>query len=174
MSHRALVTGAIVVVIAAVSAYLLLSGLRDGIYPDRKDVEEFFGDRRDGFESLYRQLVEDGYASVLCYPDKVFAGFDPRGPGQPLLGDALDEYLPLCQQAFAGKGWRIDEGFLFHMGAAANDAFDFNLSLVRLDAADIDIPDCRTTEPSGELGRCQFKLDEDWRLDYEWYAVADR
>ena len=170
MSARILIGIGVAVVIAAISVFLLFPGLRDGVYPQRKDAQAFFDEHGGSFEALYQQLNEDGFSQVLCYPDKVFAGSDPRGVGQPLLGLSLDVYLPLCQESMAGKGWRAESGFLFHIGRAANTDYEFTLAYVRVEDSPSDIPDCISMKPAGDFGKCQFELDADWRLDYEWFS----
>jgi hypothetical protein len=167
---RILLGVAIATIVAAGAAFLVLQQLQASKYPRRADAVDAFEARRTGLEALYQQLVEDGYSRVLCYSDKVFAGFDPNGPGQPVLGDVLEDYLSLCQQASVGKGRRSEEGFVFPLGGAANDAYDFNLAYVRLDDRSSSVSDCRAIEPSADFGKCQFELDADWRLDYEWIS----
>ena len=173
MRSRTLLGVAIAIIVAAGAAFLVLQQIQGSQYPRRADAVDAFEARRSGLEALYQQLVEDGYATILCYPDKVFAGFDPDGPGQPVLGDVLEDYLSLCQQASVGKGRRNEEGYVFPLGGAANDAYDFNLAFVRLEDRSSIVSDCETIEPSADFGRCQFTLDENWRLAYEWYVITD-
>ena len=98
------------------------------------------------------------------------AGFEPKGHGQPLSGDALSTYLDLCRDANVEMGWRTDSGFLFYIGGASSDTLDFNIALVRLDGALSPIPNCESIAPSGDFGKCQFELNAEWRLDYEWIS----
>ncbi|MEJ2128458.1 MAG: hypothetical protein P8X81_06390 [Woeseiaceae bacterium] len=144
MRSRILLGVAIATIVAAGAAFLVLQQLQASKYPRRADAVDAFEARR--------------------------TGFDPNGPGQPVLGDVLEDYLSLCQQASVGKGRRSEEGFVFPLGGAANDAYDFNLAYVRLDDRSSSVSDCRAIEPSADFGKCQFELDADWRLDYEWIS----
>ena len=171
MSKRAILATAVAIGVIALAVFLFFPGLRFGAYPQRADAQAFFEQHRSDFESLYQQLSDDGYSQVLCLPDKVFAGTDPRGVGQPILGDSLEVYQSLCKASLAGKGWRTEDGFLFHIGGAANDSYDFMLAYVRVEDDATEIPDCRSMKPSGDFGKCRFNLDADWRLDYEWFSV---
>ena len=170
MNPRIILAVAIAIGVVAFSVFLSFPGLRDGAYPQRSDAQAFFEQHQSDFEALYLQLIEDGFSQVLCLPDKVFAGTDPRGVGQPILGESLEVYRPLCKASMAGKGWRTESGFLFQIGGAENDRYEFMLAYVRLEDEPTDIPDCRSVEPAGDFGKCQFELDADWRLDYEWFS----
>jgi len=154
----------------AIGAYVLIPAILDGPFPQKTSSSHFFDRHRAGMEALHEQLNEDGLSQVKCYPNSVWAGIEPKGPGQRLSGDNLSKYMALCSDARVGMGWRTEDGFLFYLGGAGDDALDFNIALIRLDREASAIPDCESLVPSGDFGKCQFKLDSLWRLDYEWVS----
>jgi hypothetical protein len=165
-------TSLAVVATIGVSAgvYFVGQPMFDSPFPERSTALRFFDRHYDGLESLRTRLNEDGLSFVVCYRDSVRAGTEPAGPGQELRGDSLNDYLALCGKAGSAHGWRTENGFLFYLGGAGNDAFDFNIALIRLDAETHGIPDCEAITPYGDFGKCQFQLNSVWRLDYEWYS----
>lgn len=170
VNRRNLLVSAFIAISLAIGAYFLVPTILDGPYPRKTSSLHFFDRNRAGMEALYGQLNDDGFSSVKCYPDSVLAGVEPKGPGQPLSGDFLSAYMALCSGARTGMGWRTEDGFLFYLGGAGDDALDFNIALIRLDRESSTVPDCESIEPTGDFGKCQFKLDTAWRLDYEWVS----
>ena len=170
MNRRSLFFSTIAIVAVSVGAYIAVPIILDGPFPQRTSSKLFFDRHHDGLESLYQQLNEDGLSRVMCYPDSVRAGTEPKGPGQLLTGDNLSTYLALCGEASTTTGWRTENGFLFYLGGAGNDLLEFNIALIRLGAEPSVAPDCESLVPSGDFGKCQFELDSAWRLDYEWYS----
>ena len=170
MNRRNLFVSAFFAIAVAIGAYILIPTILDGPFPRKTSSSHFFDRHRAGMEALHAQLNEDGLSQVKCYPDSVWAGTEPKGPGQRLSGDVLSNYIALCSDAQVGMGWRTEYGFLFYLGGASDDALEFNIALIRLDRESSAIPDCESLVPSGDFGKCQFKLDSDWRLDYEWLS----
>lgn len=169
MNRRNLFVSASFAIAVATGAYVLIPTILDGPFPKKASSSHFFDRHRAGMEALDEQLNEDGLSQVKCYPDSVWAGIEPKGPGQRLSGDDLSKNA-LCSDARVGRGWRTEDGFLFYLGGADDDALDFNISLIRLERESSAIPDCESLVPSGDFGKCQFKLDSHWRLDYEWLS----
>jgi hypothetical protein len=170
MNRRNLFVSSLLAITVAVGAYIVLPVILDGPFPLRSSSSRFFDQNRTGLEALIEQLNEDGLSHIKCYPDSVWTGVEPKGPGQRLSGESLSKYLTLCGKARVGMGWRTEDGFLFYLGGAGDDALDFNIALIQLDRDSSVVPDCESLVPSGDFGKCQFKLDSVWRLDYEWVS----
>lgn len=170
LNRRGLFFSVIGVIGVSIAVYVAAPIIIDGPWPQRSSAMKFFDQHHGGLEALYAQLNEDGLSSVICYPDSAITGTRPRDPGQALRDESLTTYMALCSEAGIALGSRTENGFLFYLGGAGNDAFDFNIALIRLDAEPTDVPDCVPVSPSGDIGKCQFKLNSVWRLDYEWYS----
>ena len=159
--------------ISAIAIVLLLGSCTDsdGLFPQSSDGRRFFDEHRVQLNALLDQIEDDGsIVKIACHQDVVFVTKEPDREVSKLQGTRMERYISLCRAANAAQGWRIDNGFLLYSGGASSGDIIFNIALIRYDAPNTVVPDCQSIETLGKVGSCDFRLDDSWVLNYEWYS----
>ena len=151
------------------AAYFFADRFFDGPFPRLSQGMRFFEEREPALDAYVRRLDGDNEVEkVICYTDEVWVDESKGGPRIELSGQRLSEYLSLCQDSGASLTWRVDGGYLLHMGSDSRSNRDFNIAFIWRQNEVDSPPKCSTVDELRDFGRCVVPLADSWVLNYEW------
>lgn len=154
----------------ALAAFILKDRIADGPFPSLSQSIRYFEEHESAMDAFVFRLEEDGQVErVSCYADDVIIFEDNDSPAFSLSGQRLVEYLKLCHASGGYMTWRVDGGYLLHMGSDRRSGRDFTIAFIWQDHEVDGAPACSSVINLHDVGICDVRLADHWVLHYEWH-----